>query len=180
MSIQDHPFRTPSGSLIAVRDRLLAFAARLRTANSGVATIELAVIVPVMGVLLLSTLDMGMLVYREMDLRNAARVGAQYAFQDSTAYSTMQSTAVNALGPQPSGVAAASATATASCECPTSTENYTLTTSVPCSTTTCTVTGTKPSSYITVTITQAYSPMFGSWSLFSSHTLSGTATLRVN
>ena len=153
---------------------------RFRRDERGVATIELALILPIVTVLLMGLLDIGIFVHREMDLRNAARMGAQYAFQDSSALSTMESTAVNAVGPLPSGASTPVASATAFCECPTSTSDYSATAVVACTTATCPVTGTKPATYITVTLTQSYTPLFGSWGLVHARTMTATATLRVN
>lgn len=152
----------------------------LRIASRGVATIELALILPVVTVIMIGLLDIGVLAHREMDLRNAARVGVQYAFQDTAGLSTIAAAAVEALGPQPTGAPAATATAISYCECPTSTTDYSVTTEVACTTATCPVTGTKPATYVQVSMQQAYTPLFGSWGIIGSRTMTATATLRVN
>jgi Flp pilus assembly protein TadG len=143
----------------------------------GVTTIELAFMLPVFSVVLIAMLDLGILVHSEMDLRNAARVGAQYAFQDANDTATIASTAINALGPAGS---TASAAAALSCECPTSTTDYSQTTAVSCTVTTCAVTSSKPATYVTVTMQQPYTPLLGSWGLVQSRTMTSTAIMRVN
>jgi Flp pilus assembly protein TadG len=151
--------------------------APLRDDVRGVASIELAITLPVIMVGLVAMLDLGILVHSEMDLRNAARVGAQYAFQDSNATATIQTTAIEALGP---AGGSASAAVSLSCECPTSTTDYTLTATVDCSLTTCPVTSSKPATYVTVTMTQPYTPLLGNWSLVQSRTMTAAAVMRVN
>jgi Flp pilus assembly protein TadG len=152
--------------------------ARIGYDAHGVATIELAFMLPVLSVALVAMLDLGILVHSEMDLRNAARVGAQYAFQDANDTTTIASTAINALGP---AGGAATAGAALSCECPTSTTDYSQTTTVDCTTTTtCSVTGAKPATYVTVSMQQPYTPILGSWGLVQSRTMTATAIMRVN
>jgi Flp pilus assembly protein TadG len=145
----------------------------------GVATIELAIILPVVTVLMLGALDLGILVHREMDLRQAARAGAQYALQDATDHDAIRRTAIDALGPQ-SNAPQATATVTTACECPTSPGDLATATTVGCGTPTCAATGKNPATYVTVTVSQAYAPLFGSWGVVGARTMTANAILRVN
>jgi Flp pilus assembly protein TadG len=166
--------RVTSGAVRPWR-RATALGADLR----GVATIELAIILPVVTVLMLGALDLGILVHREMDLRHAARAGAQYALQDATDHEAIRRTAIDALGPQSTGPQATAAVTTA-CECPASLGDLAAAITVGCGTPTCAATGKNPTTYVTVTVSQAYAPLFGSWGVVGARTMTASATLRVN
>lgn len=51
----------------------------LRDDAAGVASIELAVMAPALVVMMICTVDLGMGIYRNMQVQNAAQAGAQYA-----------------------------------------------------------------------------------------------------
>jgi Flp pilus assembly protein TadG len=67
----------------------------------GVAAIELAIIAPVLALMLVCTIDLGMGIYCNMRVQNAAQVGAQYAVVngfDANAISNAVLSATNSSG----------------------------------------------------------------------------------
>ena len=53
---------------------------RLR-GRKGAAVVELALVLPILMAMLVGMIDLGLVIYEQMKLANAARAGAQYAFQ---------------------------------------------------------------------------------------------------
>ena len=102
--------------------RLLA---RMAGDSSGVAAIELALIAPVLTLMMVSVVDIGMGVYRKMQVEDAAQVGAQYAIRngfDANAISNavISSTNSSAISASPApvkfcGCATGSGVTTVSC-----------------------------------------------------------------
>ena len=67
--------------------------------TKGVAAVEFAFMIPIFGLMLISVTDIGLSVYRKMQVEGAAQVGAQYAVVhgfDASAISTAVTSASNA------------------------------------------------------------------------------------
>jgi Flp pilus assembly protein TadG len=64
---------------IAWRSRLRAHAASVARDQSGLAAVELALLAPILIVVAVCTAELGMGVYRKMQVENAAQAGAAYA-----------------------------------------------------------------------------------------------------
>jgi Flp pilus assembly protein TadG len=67
--------------------------------TTGVAAVEFAFMVPIFGLMLISVTDIGLSVYRKMQVEGAAQIGAQYAVVhgfDASAISTAVTSASNA------------------------------------------------------------------------------------
>ena len=62
-----------------VSDRVRTLLGSTREATSGVASIELAIIAPVIVLALICTFDLGLGIYRRMQVESAAQGGAEYA-----------------------------------------------------------------------------------------------------
>lgn len=61
---------------------LRRFFTRVAGDQSGVAAVELALIAPVLTLMMVSVTDIGLGVYRKMQVENAAQLGAQYAMRN--------------------------------------------------------------------------------------------------
>ncbi|MGH6948006.1 MAG: TadE/TadG family type IV pilus assembly protein [Kiloniellales bacterium] len=88
---------------------------RFAAAEQGNVLVELALMLPVLVLLMMGTIDFGMAMYDQMQLRSAARAGAEYAVIDPENLGAVEDAVEAALGgPDP-----AMAVATGSfCECP--------------------------------------------------------------
>jgi Flp pilus assembly protein TadG len=67
--------------------------------TTGAAAVEFAFMIPIFGLMIISVTDIGMSVYRKMQVEAAAQVGAQYAVVhgfDASAISTAVTSATNA------------------------------------------------------------------------------------
>ncbi|WFU13882.1 TadE/TadG family type IV pilus assembly protein [Bradyrhizobium sp. CB3481] len=84
----------------------------------GVAAIEFGIMIPVFSLMVVSVTDIGLAVYRKMQVENAAQAGAQYAIArgfNATAISSAVTSATN------SSAVSASPEPVQFCGCPTST-----------------------------------------------------------
>jgi Flp pilus assembly protein TadG len=116
----------------AIRNRLFMRArsamravSRLRTDAAGVAAIELSIIAPTLVLALICTADLGLGIYRNMQVQNAAQAGAEYAvthgFTTTGIVSAVQAaTTYSAVTASPAptqfcGCASATGVATATC-----------------------------------------------------------------
>jgi Flp pilus assembly protein TadG len=61
---------------------LRRFFARVAGDQSGAAAVELALLAPVLTLMMVSVIDIGLGVYRKMQVEDAAQVGAQYAMRN--------------------------------------------------------------------------------------------------
>ena len=85
------------------------FFARVVGDQSGVAAVELALIAPVLTLMSIAVTDIGMGVYRKMQVENAAQVGAQYAMRngfdtDAISKAVISSTNSSAITASPAPV----------------------------------------------------------------------------
>jgi Flp pilus assembly protein TadG len=93
--------------------------------TSGVAAIEFAIMIPLLSLMVVSVTDIGLAVYRKMQVENAAQAGAQYAIAhgfDTNGISQAVTSATNSLAitasPSPvtfCGCPASSGVSTVSC-----------------------------------------------------------------
>jgi Flp pilus assembly protein TadG len=81
---------------LAVRQALCRFISNGEEGIRGVAAIELAIIAPVLLLFLICTLDLGIGIYRNMQVQNAAQAGAQYAIVHGFKVSSISSAVTNA------------------------------------------------------------------------------------
>ena len=81
---------------LAVRQALCRFISNGEEGIRGVAAIELAIIAPVLLLFLICTLDLGIGIYRNMQVQNAAQAGAQYAIVHGFNVSSISSAVTNA------------------------------------------------------------------------------------
>ena len=72
----------------------------LRDDAAGVASIELAVMAPALVVMMICTVDLGMGIYRNMQVQNAAQAGAQYAMMHPFDANQIASIVSSATGSQ--------------------------------------------------------------------------------
>lgn len=155
--------------------------------------VELCVVLPILGFLLLGVIDFGRAYYLGVEVQNAAEAGALYGTQNLTDITGMQNAATGDMSDVTSSVASGAkdvsatptATATNGCECSngTSVTPSTEPTVSACPTATqptCTAPATVVS-YVKVTTSATYNLWFRSWILKGlpmSIKLTGSAKLR--
>jgi Flp pilus assembly protein TadG len=145
----------------------------------GASLVEMAVVLPVLGLLLLGAIDFGRAYYLGIEVQSAAEAGALYGTQNLTDIAGIESAATTDA-PNVSGI---TATATNGCEC----SDGSLSTASPSPTTsTCPAppacTGSLSLvSYVQVNTTATYTTLFHSWlipGLPATMTLKGSAKMR--
>jgi len=154
--------------------------------DRGASLVELAIVLPVLGLLLLGVIDFGRAYYLGVEVQNAAEAGALYGIQNLTDITGIQNAATGDMTDVTSAkdVSGATATATNGCECSDGT-NVTpspqkTTNACPNPPTNC-PTGTSVVNYVQVTTSATYNPWFNSWiikGLPTSVKLNGSAKLR--
>jgi len=80
---------------------LRCFSGRAARCTSGVAAVEFALISPLLAFMVIATVDIGMGIYRQMQVENATQAGAQWAIKngyDSTSISNAVTSATSAPG----------------------------------------------------------------------------------
>ena len=173
------------GHLSGLRKRLSVRGIFIAKSDRAASLIELSVVLPVLGLLLLGVMDFGRAYYLGVEVQNAAEAGALYGTQNVTDITGMQNTATGDMPEVASGkdVSAYSATATNGCECSDGslvTPSSSPTTNACPAPPTCTAPATVIN-YVKVTTTATYSAWFHSWvirGLPMSVTLNGSAKLR--
>jgi Flp pilus assembly protein TadG len=150
------------------RAHIRAFLSGKRGAE-GVAAVELSLLAPLLIFMLVATFDLGMGLYRKMQVQNAAQAGAQYAiahgFSSSLASVVTGATTFSGISatPAPSKF----------CGCP---ANAGVT--VADCTSTCTG-GTAPGTYVTVSSTGAYNTILPYPMIPNSFTITAQSTVRI-
>lgn len=81
----------------------------------GVSAIEFGVVVPIIGIIILGTYDLGNLVQQRMKLADAVRAGGQYAMSYPTSTSGIRAAVTAALPAGWTGVTVGSPTTTCAC-----------------------------------------------------------------
>ena len=147
----------------------------MRRGEHGAALVELALTLPMLGVLLVGASEFATLEYDAIEVTNAARAGVAYGSQSSTTASDlsgMQSAATN----DGSNVAGIHATAIEFWSC--SNAPSTQYSSVAAANTAC-ATGTHVLNYVQVNTTATVSPSVSIPGVPASFTLTGVAVMRV-
>jgi Flp pilus assembly protein TadG len=146
----------------------------LWAAQDGVSTLEFAVVVPVLCILVLGVLDFGMVLWEQMEVSNAARAGAEYAVTANSYSSSTASTAVTSATGL-SSITATPAPQGPSYGCPDATRGI-LSAS---STATC-PDGSAPGRYVVIYAQASYNTIFTWPGVPDPITLSAQAIARVN
>ena len=164
--------RTPFTKQVmpAMRRSLHGFVCHAADDARGVAAIELAIIAPILALLMVCTIDLGLGIYCDMRVQNAAQAGAQYAVGngfDANAISNAVLSATNSPG------LAASPAPSQFCGCAT---NGGIT-SASCSST-C-VGGSLPASYARVSAQNTYTTLLPYPLLPRSFTFTAQSTVKL-
>ena len=83
-------------AMLAMRQALCRFISNEEDAIRGVAAIELAIIAPILLLFMICTIDLGIGIYRNMQVQNAAQAGAQYAIAHGFKANLISSAITNA------------------------------------------------------------------------------------
>jgi Flp pilus assembly protein TadG len=138
--------------------------------RSGVAAIEFAFAAPILVTALVGIVDVGMGLYKQMQLVNAVEAGVQYAMTNGWNSTQIQNVVVNATD-----LAAVNATPapTKSCGCPSSATIVTATCGSACAS------GSLAGTYITVNAQFAYTPVIPFPGFGGATTLVAQSTVRI-
>lgn len=138
--------------------------------TSGATAIEFGVMIPLLSLMVVSLTDIGLAVYRKMQVENAAQAGAQYAIIrgfDATGISKAVTSATNSTA----------VTATPSpvqfCGCPTSAGVSTVSCGTVCSS------GALAGTYTTVSAQATYSTLINYQIVDSAYTYNAQSTVRL-
>jgi Flp pilus assembly protein TadG len=135
-----------------------------------VAAIEFAVIAPVLVLMMITSLDLGVGIYRKMQVQNAAQAGAQYAMAHGFAASEIATAVTSAT--TNSGIAASPAPIQL-CGCPSSTGIAEAACSSTCSA------GSRAGTYVRVSAQTSYITVLPYPLLPDRFTFSAQATVRI-
>jgi Flp pilus assembly protein TadG len=143
--------------------------AALLDAREGNAVVEFSIAAPVLAIIFVPLIDIGMAVYQQMQVQDAAQAGAQYAMAHGWNSSAIQSAVTSATGLAVSASPAPSKT----CGCPDSSSVSAATCGSTCSD------GQKAGTYVTVAAQVTYTPLLPYPTMGSSMTLSAQTTARI-
>jgi Flp pilus assembly protein TadG len=156
--------------LASIRRQFAHFAGNKGLGCRGAISVEFAIFAPALVLLLVSVLDLGMGVYRKMQVQNAAQAGAAYAVLHGFTVSSIQDAVTSATSfssvsasPAPSkfcGCASNSGVATATCG------------------STCSG-GSSPGTYVTVSAQGTYNTLLPYPMVPNSYTLTAQSTVRL-
>jgi TadE-like protein len=93
MTMQDH---LPKHAIAAIWQAVHHFLGTSTEANRGVAGVEFAIIAPTLILMLVGTADIGLGIYRKMQVQNAAQFGTQYAVVHGYDSTTIANAVMNA------------------------------------------------------------------------------------
>lgn len=136
----------------------------------GVAAIEFAIMVASLATMMVCLADLGIGLYRKMQVQNASQVGAQYALLHGYSASSI-SNAVTAATNY-SGITA-SPSPTQFCGCPSNTAITTISCSSKCAD------GSTPGTYVSVSAQATYTTIISYPMLPNNFTLTGQSTVRI-
>jgi Flp pilus assembly protein TadG len=142
---------------------------RIFTDRRGQSSVELALSIPLLIVLLLASVEFGQIFYTQICVTNAARAGVQYGAQNITTAGDTSAAVQAALADAPN-VTGLTATASHFCQCANGAASTCLATD--CS-------GSHRLLYVQVNTSAPYTPMMSYPGLPGSLTLTGEATMRV-
>ena len=140
------------------------------SATAGVASVELAVIAPLLTLAIIGTADLGFGIYRNMQVQAAAQAGAGYAVVKGFTVSGVSNAVTSAT---PFGGVQASPAPQQFCGCPAASGITTISCSTTCPDTS------KPGTYVAVSARASYAPILPYPLLPSSFELAATATARL-
>lgn len=159
-----------------------AGAARPRGRERGVSTVEVAVMLPFMLLLLMGVVDFGQLFRLEIEVSGAARAGAQYGYQNSATQVDTTGMIAAAEDDAPDVTTWGSSVASYGCMCSDGTSQSEIASSSSSSTSlcptppsTCTSRGAQLINYVQVQTQATYTPLFPWPGAPSSMTLNGQA-----
>ncbi|HEX5325160.1 MAG TPA: TadE/TadG family type IV pilus assembly protein [Acetobacteraceae bacterium] len=153
--------------LVSKPRRLLFLGRRIRRDERGVTAIEFAIIGPILIGMFISIVDLGLGLYSQVQLANAAQAGASYAMQkgyDASAMTTVAQAATRLTG--------IAVTTSQFCGCPSSTGVTVIACTSNCSD------GLAAGTFAQVNATKDYSTLLSYPGLPSTFHLSETATAR--
>lgn len=137
--------------------------------TKGTAGIEFGFIAPLLGLMMVPTFDIGMGLYRDMQVHNAAQAGADYAIAHG--YSSSLASVVTGATNY-SAISAAPAPATF-CGCPSSTGVTVTSCTAMCDS------NSAAGTYVTVSASATYNTVVGYPFIPASYPLSATTTVRI-
>jgi Flp pilus assembly protein TadG len=155
----------------SLKRRLLRFAGHSEDAISGAISIEFAIIAPTLVLMLICTLDLGMGIYRKMQVQNAAQAGAAYAVLHGFTASSIENAVTSATSF--AGVSA-SPVPNEFCGCASSSG---VSAAATCAST-CSG-GSSPGTYVTVSAQGTYTTLLPYPIVPNSYTLSAQSTVRI-
>ena len=150
-------------------DRVGMRRAALFGARDGSAAVEFSIAAPVLAIMFVPMIDIGMAVYQQMQVQDAAQAGAQYAMAHGWNSSSIQSAVTSATTLSVSATPAPSK----SCGCPDGSSVSAATCGSTCSD------GRTAGSYVTVSAQATYTPLLPYPTMGTSVTLSAQATARI-
>lgn len=137
--------------------------------REGGAAVEFSVAAPVLAIIFVPLIDIGMAVYQQMQVQDAAQAGAQYAMLHGWNSSAIQTAVTNATGLS----VTASPTPSKSCGCPDGSSVSAAACGSTCPD------GLTAGTYVTVGAQATYVPLLPYPTMGSSLTLSAQATARI-
>ncbi|OAE99058.1 hypothetical protein AYJ54_33920 [Bradyrhizobium centrolobii] len=151
-----------------LRLREFVFAAVRDT--DGAAAIEFGFMVPLLSLMVVSVTDIGLAVYRKMQVENAAQAGAQYAIVHGFSASGISSAVTSATN---STVTTASPSPVQFCGCPTGTGVSTVSCGTVCTG------GTQAGTYATVSAQATYYTLINYQIVAATYTYNAQSTVRL-
>ena len=165
MRFQKLSFKIRDRSLYAVQRYLRAAARDTR----GVAAIEFGLMIPVLSLMVVSVTDIGLAVYRKMQVEDAAQAGAQYAIAHGFDTSGISSAVTSATN---STAITASPPPAQFCGCPTSTGVSTVSCGTVCTG------GAQAGTYLTVSAQATYYTLIN-YQIVANYTFNAQSTARL-
>jgi Flp pilus assembly protein TadG len=156
--------------LASMRRRLSRFAGSAEEGCRGAISIEFAIFAPTLVLMLVCVLDLGMGIYRKMQVQNAAQAGAAYAVLHGFTVSSIENAVTSATSF--SGVSASPAPSEF-CGCASTSGVATATCSSTCSG------GSSPGTYVTVSAQATYTTILPYPVVPNSYTLTAQSTVRL-
>ena len=150
-------------------NRALRRIAGLLGAREGNAAVEFSIAAPVLAIVFVPLIDIGMAVYQQMQVQDAAQAGTQYAMAHGWNSSSIQSAITSATGLSVS----ASPSPSKSCGCPDGSAVSAATCGSNCPD------GQPAGTYVTVSAQATYTPLLPYPVMGTSVTLAATATARI-
>jgi Flp pilus assembly protein TadG len=138
--------------------------------KGGVAAIEFGLMVPLLSLMVVSVTDIGLAVFRKMQVENAAQAGAQYAIAHGFDTSRISSAVTSATN---STAITASPSPVQFCGCPTSTGVSTVTCGTVCTG------GVQAGSYATVSAQATYNTLINYQIVAATYTYNAQSTARL-